>query len=270
MVIMTEQKNNFKLRSIEQEDLRAALVIIKKFDSDDYKWAKKAFRKDTLNIYVLADEDEIIGVTGFKLAEQTVDTCWLSWTYLSEQYRGKGLGLQMLTELFEIIRAQNFRKIFVSTSDYVDPAGNDIYGPARKCYLAMGFAEEIIHKDYYQPGESQYIYGYSFQENIVSDKPLDNRPVNLNGIFKISETRDLYAIDWEFSTSSYSTGKDMPDILAEAGKKGARSLMVSFPSDVPGTDSGLQQIGFSSCGSIKDYFEDNVHDNHYRYNFSQK
>lgn len=263
-------KINYRLRPLLDDDLWPALEIIKDFDEDDYECARESIQNKGLDdLYVLANEEEIIGITGFTLAEETHYSYWLDWTYLAEKHKKQGLGKQMLEELFEILRQQDCRKLFVQLSDYNDPEDGPIYADALKFYGAMGFNEELVHQDYYEQGESQLIYSYVFDspDPSSSSPPPDMRLVALNGVFEIDETEGTYAVDWNFSKKSKANEPGMPDLIEDAKKRRARSLLISFPSNVPNTASHLEDLGFSQSGMLSDYFDEAIHEIHFRYYF---
>ncbi len=251
------------------EDIEPALEIIRDFDEDDYDCACETFENPAnSSLYVLATDDAVIGVTGFVPADETDNSYWLEWTYLATRYRKQGLGRQMLEELFVFLRKTECRKLFVSLSDYQDPEDGPIYEDALHLYKAMGFYEEQILNDFYAPGESRLTWSLVFKPvNPFTKVGKDERAINLHGIFEISETDDAYAVDWEFSSSSSSTGRDMEELIVEAKSLGARTLFITFPSDVPSTGDALKSLGFVACGRLIDYFAEAVHEQHYRYDF---
>jgi GNAT superfamily N-acetyltransferase len=263
-------KENCRLRPLLDDDLWPALEIIKDFDEDDYECARETIQNKGLDdLYALANEEEIIGITGFNLAVGSHTSYWLEWTYLAEKYKKQGLGKQMLEELFEILRQQDCRKLFVQLSDYNDPEDGEIYADALNFYKAMGFSEELVHHDYYEEGESQLIYSNVFQrpESSSTNPSSDTRSVVLHGVFEIDETEGTYAIDWDFSEKSKASELGMPDLIEDAKNQRARSLLVSFPSNVPSTASHLKDLGFNQSGMLSDYFDEAVHEIHFRYYF---
>jgi GNAT superfamily N-acetyltransferase len=263
-------KENCRLRPLLDDDVLPALEIIKDFDEDDYECAQESFQNKGLDdLYVLVNEQEVIGVTGFTLAGETRHSYWLDWTYLAEEYKKQGLGKQMLEELFEILRQKDCRKLFVQVSTYNDPEDGAIYADALNFYKAMGFTEELVHHDYYESDESQLIYSYVFKSPVPSSSTpiIDKRSVVLNGVFEIDETEGMYAIDWDFSKKNKASTVEMPDLIEEAKKRRARSLLISFPSNVPNTASHLKDLGFSQSGILSDYFDEGVHEIHFRYDF---
>ncbi len=251
------------------EDIEPALDIIMNFDEDDHECAQGVFRNPgDSSLFTLATENKVIGVTGFIPADGTNNSYWLEWTYLAEEFRKQGLGRKMLEELFAILHEKECRKLFVSVSDYQDPEDGPIYEDALHLYKTMGFVEEQVLENFYEPGESRQTLSYSFKTTnpfgIVDE---DNRPIDLNGISEINETDDIYVVDWDFSAGRRSAGKELEELIAEAKSLEARSLFITFPSNVPNTGDALEALGFTVCDRLSDYFAEAIHEYHYRYNF---
>ena len=84
-------------------------------------------------MFVLVDEGQVIGVTGYQLDAAARGVAWLSWTYLSESHHGQGWGKMMIEAMLNELDGMNIRKIFISTSDYRED-GEMIYGKAHDLY----------------------------------------------------------------------------------------------------------------------------------------
>jgi len=261
------QPADCNFRPMKRRHIDAVLKIIKSHDTDDFKYARDSYdASGRSGQYVLMGEDAVIGVTGFYHAPETVNTFWLSWTYLEAKYHGRHLGKYMLEQLFDILKQKNARKLFVSTSDYADPQKGNIYQKAIHLYQAVGFKEEVVHPDYYHPGESQLIYGVDLQPLQPPKKhPDDKRGIVLTELFEIVETKDVYAVDWRFSGSNCFTADALKQLLDDAEKRNARSVFISFPSNVRTVFKPLETSGFEPCGILENYFEDGLHEYQFRY-----
>ncbi|MCP4697114.1 MAG: GNAT family N-acetyltransferase [Gammaproteobacteria bacterium] len=265
--------NGWELRPMQTADIDAVLDIIADHDEDDGEAAAYTYRKQGVeNHAVLAYEGRAAGGTGFRYVEAADNTYWLSWTYLARKYRGQGLGRYMVEALLDSLRKQNARKIFVSTSDYEDPQEGKIYEAAAGLYQALGFKLEAKHLDYYEPGEAQLIYGLPLRP-INSDKTIadDDTAVYFNGLHEIEETDDVYVINWEaarkkwFSKPKQFTSQDLDTGIERAKKWHARSVFISFPSNMPGVLPPLRDSGFKEEGKLSDYYEDGLHELRFRY-----
>lgn len=262
-------KHGWNFRSMTSDDLDDVLRIINDHDEDDHEAAQASYQDSGLeNQYVLTVEDVITGMTGFSLAEGTDRTYWLSWTYVDPEHQGNQMGTGMLEALFDILSRENARKIFVSTSDYVDPERGSIYQNATKLYKTMGFKEEIVHPDFYAPGEATIVYGRSLIDALADKKvKADKRGIALLDIFEIDETDDTYAIEWAFSGKRCFGIDAMNVVLEQAKSAGARSAYISFPSNANQPLPPLQACGFEVCGQLQDYYTDGVHETRFRYVF---
>lgn len=253
-------------RPMKKEDISDALEIIYDHDEDDGEWAEKTFAESGVkDHYVLTFESKVSGSTGFSYAEGTDGTYWLSWTYIGSEHQGQKLGTIMLAELFEILKKKKARKIFVSLSDYSDPDEGPIYKKALQLYKAAGFKEEIVHPDYYEPGESQMIYGCSLSQPLAGRHEDDKRGIVLEEIFEIDETDDAYAIDWHYSGNRCFSESDLRAMLEKLEKEGARSVFISFPSTITSVIEPLKATGFNPCGMLEDFYKDGLHEFHFRY-----
>lgn len=261
------ETSDYQFRPMKRRHIRPVLAIIRAHDDDDHRYARSFFKHSGHgDHYVLMHEDAVIGVTGARLALDTDGAFWLSWTYLDAAYHGRKLGKYMLEKLFELLNQKNARKVFVSTSDYADPEKGMIYQRAIELYKAMGFREEVVHPDYYNPGESQLVFGLALRPPAPPEKrPNDKRGIKLIELFEVDETEDVYAVDWRFSGWLCFTVKQMQRLLQEAEKRNARSVFISFPSNVRRVFTPLEASGFQPCGILENYFEDGLHEYQFRY-----
>jgi ribosomal protein S18 acetylase RimI-like enzyme len=180
----------------------------------------------------------------------------------------------MLNELLERMRSGEIRKVFVSTSDYQNEEDGKVYAAAQRMYENAGFIKELEHPNYYSPGETQLIYGLALID-IQTDVNIapDDTCVYFNGLTEIEETDDVYVINWDaqkkklFGKSSQFTQKDLDIGIKQAEEWHARSIFVSFPSNMPSVLGPLEAAGFFEEGRLKDYYQDGLDEIHFRFNF---
>lgn len=259
--------SGWDFRPMKKEDISDVLEIIYDHDEDDGEWAEKTFSGSGVeNHYVVTFEGKVAGSTGISYAEGTDGTYWLSWTYIDSDHQSQKIGTIMLLRLFDILKKQKARKVFVSLSDYVDPEDGPIYKKAIKLYKAAGFKEEIVHRDYYEPGEAEMIYGCTLAQPLPGRNEDDDRGIVLGELFEVDETEDVYAIDWEFHDGSCFTDSDLSSRCEKAKNAGARSVFISFPSNLTSVIEPLKAAGFSPCGMLEDFYKDGLHEFQFRYN----
>ena len=86
------------LRQMQTDDIDAVVELIYSHDEDDAEEAERSYRAigGTYDQYVLEEEGNVIGVTGYSIPPGCDHTYWLSWTYVHAEYKGKGLGMRMM------------------------------------------------------------------------------------------------------------------------------------------------------------------------------
>lgn len=243
-----------ELREMGAPHLRRVLEIIAETDEDDAaeaEWAltQRAYR----GMYVLVHEGEVMGVTGATRAEDVEDVMWLSWTYLTEQARGSGLGNFMLDRLLGQLNEHGTRKLFIATSDYVED-GEDVYADARRFYESFGAAEELRVADYHGTGEAKIIYGLN-NPGVTPEPPEPESTVTgvrFHDLHEAPESDHGGALTWTV-TGDGVTG--IEDMIGEAAKVGLRLLVTSLPQDVSNVASeALTAHGFQQNGVLTDYY----------------
>jgi len=147
------------LRPMYMSDLVHVIDIINSHDDDDAHAAETDYQESGFdNQYVLEHDGQVVGVSGYRMVEETDQTAWLSWTYLDKHHRGNGFGKQMVSEVIEHFSNNEGRKLFVKVSDYVCPDHGAIYERALSLYKTLGFKTEVTNKDFYDDKENQLIY----------------------------------------------------------------------------------------------------------------
>jgi len=218
---------------------------------------------------VLTEEDKVVGVTGFRAIDGSQRRAWLSWTYLHADYQGQGMGKSMLNDLLDILRGYDVQKVFVTTSDYIDPETGPLYQKAIELYQAVGFEQEMTLPDYYEAGETQLYYGLHLTETDEVEIEEEDVSIVFNNLGPIDDAEGVYGIGWETKAASrFSFGKkkvtqftveDCQVAVDRAREWEGRAVLVAFPSNVPSIQEPLQGAGFAQIGQLKDYYQDGLH-----------
>ena len=258
-----------KLREMQPEDIKAVVQLIETHDEDDADEARESYQQigGIIDQYVLEQNGQIIGVTGFLTPPGCDETHILSWTYVHDDYTNQGHGRIMLNELIAFLKEKGGRKIFVRVSDYVDDEDGAIYAAALHLYQSLGFKLEITHKDYYDDGEAQMILGLRLKEAVNVPVEQEDCPVQFNSVFEIAETDDAYSFGWHDEGETLFTVADVEVGLEQVRKDKGRAVFLSFPSNYEGVADTLLASGFANAGTLDDYFEDGIHEQHFAYRF---
>jgi len=261
------------LEEMQTDDIDDVLTVIDSHDEDDAEEAESGFRGigGCMDMYVLRHEGKIIGVTGFSTPPGCDQTHWLSWTYVHDDYTGQGFGTKMLTELIDHLKEQYARILFVKVSDYVDDEDGAIYAAALHVYQSLGFKIELTHPDYYDEGEAQICLALRLSDAPAMiadlDTPKETVAVQFNSVFEIAETYGAYTFGWHDEGDNVFTEDDVTIGLESVREKEGRNVFLSFPSSYNGIKDSLLSAGFKESGTLHDYYEDGIHDQHYTYKF---
>ena len=161
---MTDGKMSYEIRPMAERDTDEVVRIINAHEPTDGDCAARYYAEyfgDPQRIatadeepLVAVEEGGVIGVCGFQPdAYFTPDIYWLSWFYVDQTCRGRGVGSALLQRVIESVRAFEARKLFVDTSS--DP----IYQDAVELYERFGFQVEGVLADYYEEGEDSIMLG---------------------------------------------------------------------------------------------------------------
>jgi ribosomal protein S18 acetylase RimI-like enzyme len=253
------------LREMQDSDIEKIVAIIESHDEDDAEEAEAGYRQmgGTYDNYVYEVNGETIGITGYSIPPGCEQTYWLSWTYIDEEQTNKGHGRRMLGEIIAHIKRSGGRKLFVKVSDYVDPEDGDIYAAALHLYKSLGFEVEIIHNNFYDEDEAQIILGMRLKERESVDIEDDNRYVQFDGVFEISETEDAYSFSWNDEGETPLETEDIEIGIDAVRDDGARAIFLSFPSNLTTIEAPLLQSGFVKAGMLEDYYDDGIDEKHY-------
>jgi ribosomal protein S18 acetylase RimI-like enzyme len=253
------------LREMQEEDIDSVVAIIGSHDEDDAEEAEAGYRQigGTYDNYVYEINGETIGITGYSIPPGCEQTYWLSWTYINEEQTNKGHGRKMLGEIIAHIKRSGGRKLFVKISDYIDPEEGAIYAAALHLYKSLGFEVEITHKDFYDEKEAQIILGMRLKDKETFEIENDDANIQFDGVFEIAETDDAYSFSWH-DEGEYPLETDEVQVGVNAvSNDGARAIFLSFPSNLTTIEAPLLQSRFSKAGTLKDYYDDGIDENHY-------
>jgi GNAT superfamily N-acetyltransferase len=99
---------------------------------------------------------EVDGVTAAYSCFGHIDmtkSCWdLYWIATHNDFRGKGIGKELLEETYRQARKFGCTKLIAETS------GRDHYKPTQAFYISTGYLLEAVIKDYYDMGDDKFIY----------------------------------------------------------------------------------------------------------------
>ncbi|MBU0710853.1 GNAT family N-acetyltransferase [bacterium] len=76
----------------------------------------------------------------------------LYWIAVQNDYRGAGIGKQLLNISEEAIYQLGGARVYIETS------GRDQYVSTRAFYLRCAYMEDAVLDDFYAPGDAKYIY----------------------------------------------------------------------------------------------------------------
>lgn len=273
---MTDLLENTQVREMYMSDTASVIEIIGDHDEDDGEAAESEFQDEGVEgHFVLVDGDEVLGISGYREVENCDATYYLSWTYLDEDYRGKGLGKKLLSDVLERLRDLDARKVFVKVSDY-EEEGENVYAAALSMYKSFGFEIEVVGQDFYDDGESQTILGLEFKPQSEDMAVVDEKPViRFNGLFEIAETDGAYTFAWIVEKSAGFFGKrsftpeDLEVGISSVKEQGGRKIFLTFPSNLVLIHRPLQAVGFKYVGQLKDYYEEGLHELHFSHDLEE-
>ena len=253
------------LKPLQPNEVPRALDIIEQHDEDDREWAERSYDEGLAGQFGYHHEGELVGVSGYR-AER--DIAWISWTYLDKSAQSRGFGKKMLEEVILMLRKLDFRRVFVSTSDYQED-GIPVYAAAIKLYKSLGFQQEVFHPDYYEEGEGNLIFGYTLKANSSFPKPKLAKGMRLLTAHQIDETEDAFVLEWEPSKKNgIFSSRDLFTLYLKTLEGGARNIYISLPS------SWESQFGqhVKDChllleGRLKDYHYPSIDELRYRFTF---
>ncbi len=97
-------------------------------------------------------DGQTIGYSCFGPIPATRYSYDLYWIAVHDNWRGKGIGRQILEASEQAIKNLGGQRIYIETS------GREQYQPTRAFYLSCNYTEEAHLEDFYAPGDAKYFY----------------------------------------------------------------------------------------------------------------
>lgn len=260
---MISLPDGFNFRELNSIDLPDVLRLIKTHNQDDYECAAESYSKGLNGQFVLTEDNEVAGVTGYRAIPGTQKAFWLSWTYLGThaamRLKNPGLLFDLICEKLRV--GPQARKLFAMISPTVDSGlgGGHSYGGSLDSYIGYGFQSELTHRDYYDQGESMTILSYRISADRHPQEAIsENREISIFDSDEIAETDDAYYLDWDFT--------DRPPLLENGVKHWietvrnweGRVVFIGLPSNAERTIRDLTDQGFARDGVLTDFYEDGL------------
>lgn len=267
----TTTQNGMTFRPMVAEDIDPVLGIIFEFDEDDGEEAQVSFSETLQHKYVVDINGRAVGMSGFTIDDHGPGIAWLSWTYVDENHQRQGIGFFMMQQIRDELMNANIRKVFIATSDYKDEDdGTDIYAPARNFYeRKLNARREMVVKDYYDRGESKYVYSLPVIE------PTGSPVVQGEGFYPVfidlhnaDESETGFVIGWEETQTPQDQTGALMGLLDQARQKNGHAVFVSMPSGLSVNGASyLTAAGFKQIGRVSDYYAFGVDDTYWAHYF---
>jgi GNAT superfamily N-acetyltransferase len=103
--------------------------------------------------FIFAEQDgQTVGYASYGPIACTKESFDLYWLVVSGDFRGKGLGTQLLEQSEEAIAALGGTRVYIETS------ARPLYVPTRAFYIARGYTQIAELEDFYAPGDAKAMY----------------------------------------------------------------------------------------------------------------
>lgn len=256
-----------KIREMKKSDISKVVKIINEHDEDDAEEAFESLNNHLEGMFVIErsgfsmeEGGNIMGVTGAYRDPETDGVVWLSWTYIAEEFQRQGLGRRLFEHLVNALRGAQIRKMFISTSNYLDE-GEDIYGPARAFYQAMGAKQELQVRDYHERNEDMIVFGLDLFDDLQfeGERPPTGELI-FTGINPVEDAERLMSFTWaerlpDDSNTDKNQEKPVSELLDQAHRERARIVLAVYPSDLNATARPLLEAeSFENIGELSDYY----------------
>ena len=96
--------------------------------------------------------ERVVGYSCYGPIPCTKESYDLYWISVLHEFRGRGIGRDLLQRTEEKIGEMGGKRI------YVDTSSREQYEPTRSFYRAGGYEQEAVLKDFYFPGDDKVIY----------------------------------------------------------------------------------------------------------------
>ena len=96
--------------------------------------------------------ERVVGYSCYGPIPCTKESYDLYWIAVLHEFRGRGIGRDLLQRTEEKIGEMGGRRI------YVDTSSREQYEPTRSFYRAGGYEQEAVLKDFYSHGDDKVIY----------------------------------------------------------------------------------------------------------------
>ena len=96
--------------------------------------------------------ERVVGYSCYGPIPCTRESYDLYWIAVLHEFRGRGIGRDLLQRTEEKIGELGGKRI------YVDTSSREQYEPTRSFYRAGGYEREAVLKDFYSPGDDKVIY----------------------------------------------------------------------------------------------------------------
>ncbi len=251
-------KKSSPVQPMGKEHLNEVVRLIEEHDEDDAEAALKTYECEGFdNQYVLIQEKAVLGVSGYRPADNTEGAFWLSWTYIDTENQHQGFGVQLVKAVIQSCYKNKARKLFVAASDYRDGEGNELYARAHRFYKNMGFEYQLTLPDYYTKGESRIISSIDFKQSNEHTQTSWSATSGFLCIdaFEMLESDGVYALAWRINEEGQnSIVNQLLEIIEAAQAKGAERIYTGLPSDATDILDTLNAAHFTSVGTLADYY----------------
>jgi GNAT superfamily N-acetyltransferase len=103
--------------------------------------------------FIFAEQDgQTVGYASYGPIACTKESFDLYWLVVSGEFRGKGLGTQLLEQSEQAIAALGGTRVYIETS------ARPLYVPTRAFYLVRGYTQIAELEDFYAPGDAKAMY----------------------------------------------------------------------------------------------------------------
>lgn len=113
---------------------------------------EKGPEQNGYNFILCELNSKVIGYSCYGSIPCTKDRFDLFWIVVSQEFRGKNIGKQLIFETEKKVTEQGGKRIYIETSS------REPYYGARQFYERCNYKIDAIQKDYYDDGDDKVIY----------------------------------------------------------------------------------------------------------------